>query len=207
MSTSSSNLTRHKILSERILAELNEVFEQFSAFQIKAELPCPTGCGKCCFKSDIYCTPIELLPMALDLLERGEALSTYDKCKEFNSDHCMFMQISDLKAGKGQCLEYQFRPLVCRTFGVAARHDKNEKINYSVCTTLKETHGDKYEQLVNSNFTDDEVMFIDNSKSKISNLDPAFLEQEFPINIALSMMLEKILFLAGLDSGPDDCNT
>lgn len=207
MPTSSSNLSRYKIQSQRILSELNHVYEQFSAFQKKVELPCPQECGKCCFKSDIFCTPIELLPMAIDLFERGEALNTYDKCLEFAGNHCIFMKISDLKGGKGQCLEYQFRPLVCRTFGVAGRHDKNNKINYSVCTTLKEVHTEKYQQLINSNLKNDEVMFIDDSKSRLSNLDPAFLEKEFPINISLSIILEKILFLAELDSGPDHCDS
>ncbi|MBC7429260.1 MAG: YkgJ family cysteine cluster protein [Bacteriovorax sp.] len=207
MFTSSSNLIRHKILGSRILVELNNVFEQFSAFQKKVELPCPSGCGKCCFKSDIYCAPIELLPMVLDMLERGEALSIYEKCGEFSADHCMFMEISDFNTGKGQCSEYQFRPLVCRTFGVAGRHDKNNNINYSVCTTLKEAHEGKYNQLISSTLVDDEVMFIDDSKSRLSNLDPAFLEQEYPINVALFIMLEKILFLVSLDSCPDNGNT
>lgn len=207
MFMNSSNLTRHKKLSDGILLELNKVYEEFSAFQKKSDLPCPPSCGKCCFKSDIFCAPIELLPMALSLIERGCANEVFEKCKIFSADHCMFMEISDLKAGKGMCKEYLYRPLICRTFGVAGRHDKNNRINFSVCTTLKETHPEKYKNLVNANLRDDEVAFIDNSKSKISNFDPAFLEQEFPINESLAIILEKVLFLQNLDSGPDDSNT
>lgn len=204
MFMNSSNLTRHKILSDGILLELNKVYEEFSAFQKKADLPCPTGCGKCCFKSDIYCTPIELLPMALSLLERGEALEVYDLCKKHSADHCMFMKISDRENGKGMCTEYKHRPLVCRTFGVAGRHDKNNQINFSVCTTLKEAYPEKYNQLVNAHLKDEEVAFIDDSKSKLSNFDPAFLAEEHPINTSLAIMLEKVLFLQSLDAGPDN---
>ena len=207
MSTSSSNLTRHKILSAEILAEMGNIFEQFSAFQKKVNLPCPPGCGKCCFKPDIYCTPIELLPLALDLLERGEALRIFELCLDYKGEQCLFMEVSDFKAGKGQCTEYKFRPLVCRTFGVAGRHDKNEKINYSVCTILKETYKENYEKLIHSNYTDSEIIFIDDSKTRLSNLNPSFLETEHPINISLSIMLEKILFLIDLNEGPDHSNT
>jgi Fe-S-cluster containining protein len=207
MTTNLNNLVRQKNLSSEILAELNVIFEQFSAFQEKSGLPCPIGCGKCCFKADIYCAPIELLPMALDLFERGEAVNYYDKCVAYSGEQCIFMEVSDLKMGKGRCTEYQFRPLVCRTFGVAGRHNKKEEINYSICTILKETHEATYKKFISLNLSNDDVMFIDDSKSRLSNIDPAFLEQEYPINISLSIILAKILFLAGLDTGPNNSNT
>lgn len=206
MSTSSSNLIRHKNLSIEILLELNKIFEEFSAFQAKVDLPCPSGCGKCCFKADIYCTPIELLPMALALVERGEGEATYDKCIQHSADHCLFMEIADKKSGMGMCSEYLHRPLVCRTFGVAGRHDKNGLINFSVCTTLKEVYPLRYEALLNAKLSDSEVAFIDDSKSRLLNIDPAFLEKEFPINEALAIMLEKVLFLSELDSDLNDSN-
>ena len=171
MSTSSSNLTRHYSLAHEIMKEFADISSEYSTFQNKNSLSCAAGCGKCCFKSDIYCAPVELLPMALDLLERGLAEETLEKCLEHKADHCMFMNITDLAAGKGQCTEYKFRPLVCRTFGVAGRHTKEGKINFSVCTTLKET----------------------NAKNKLSCLDPQFLEEEFPINKSLAIVLDKLL--------------
>lgn len=207
MSTNSSNLIRHKKLSVGVLLELKKVFEEFSLFQKKSELACPSGCGKCCFKSDIFCTPIELLPMALSLYERGEAVEVYELCKSHSADHCMFMKISDRASGKGMCTEYEFRPLVCRTFGVAGRHDKNNKINFSVCTTLKEIYPSNYDKLLSGNRNENEIAFIDDSKSKLSNFDPAFLEEEHPINESLAIMLEKILFLDSLDSSSDNSNT
>jgi Fe-S-cluster containining protein len=138
--------------------------------------------------------------MALDLLDRGIAQETYDKCLEHKADHCLFMKISDLKNGKGRCTEYQFRPLICRTFGVAGRRDKMGKINFSVCTTLKEIKAKEYQELTAKEFLPQEVPFIDLSKNRLATLDPKFLEEEFPINQSLAIMLEKILFISELDT-------
>lgn len=200
MSTNSSNLIPHKTLASEIMGKLNSIAEDFSTFQNNNTLACPPDCGKCCFKADIYSTPIEMLPMALDLYERGIAQEMYDKCLEHKADHCLFMKISDLENGKGRCTEYQFRPLVCRTFGVAARRDKSSKINFSVCTTLKESKTAEFTKLISTDFTFEEVPFIDISKNRLSTLSPQFLEEEFPINESLAIMLAKILFISSLES-------
>lgn len=193
MSTSSSNLTRHRSLAHEIMEAFANISSEYSSFQNKNSLSCAAGCGKCCFKSDIYCAPIELLPLALDLIDRGEAESVLEKCIKHEADHCMFMNISDLKAGKGQCTEYTFRPLVCRTFGVAGKHDKDGKVSFSVCTTLKETNAKNYTELLNKKNDNSDIPFIDKAKNKLTCLDPRFLEKEFPINQALAMLLDKLL--------------
>jgi Fe-S-cluster containining protein len=170
-----------------------DISSEYSTFQNKNSLSCASGCGKCCFKSDIYCTPLELLPLALDLFERGEAESILEKCLNHEADHCMFMSITDLKAGKGQCTEYEFRPLICRTFGVAGKHAKDRQVSFSVCTTLKETNTKNYSELLTRKFENDDIPFIDKSKNKLSCLDPHFLGEEFPINKALAILLDKLL--------------
>lgn len=182
------------------MGKLTTIADDFSKFQNSHSLSCPPDCGKCCFKADIYCTPIEVLPLALELYERGEAQSMYDKCLAHKADHCLFMNITDKQNGKGRCTEYQFRPLVCRTFGVAGRRDKSSQINFSVCTTLKEIKPENYSELVNKKFSNDEVPFIDISKNRLATLDPQFLEEEFPINESLAIMLEKILFISSLET-------
>lgn len=200
MSTNSSNLIPHKTLASEIMGKLNLIAQDFSTFQNNNGLSCPPDCGKCCFKADIYSSPIEMLPMALDLFDRGIAQEMYDKCIEHKSDYCLFMKISDLENGKGRCTEYQFRPLVCRTFGVAGRRDKNGEINFSVCTTLKDIKTKEFMELTGKEFKNEEVPFIDISKNRLATLSPQFLEEEFPINEALAIMLAKILFISSLES-------
>jgi len=123
-------------------------------------------------------------------------MTTYEKCKEHIEPRCIFMEIENRENGKGKCTEYNFRPLVCRIFGVAGRHDKNNKIIFSTCSTLKEIHPEKNENLNSQTFSNNEVPFIELAKSRLETLDPAFSEKEYPINVALAMMLEKVMMSA-----------
>lgn len=194
MLTSSSNLDGHKNLANKILKAFDDISIEYSSFQNKTKLTCPTGCGKCCFKSDIYCTPFELLPLALDLIRRGEAESILEKGLSHKAEHCMFMDITDLKGGKGRCLEYEFRPLVCRTFGVAGKHDKKGDLSFSVCSILKEENKKKYSELLSGKIEIVNIPFIDKVKNKLGCLDPSLLEEEYPINLSLTKILDKLLF-------------
>lgn len=202
MSTSSSNQTPNHLITTAILGEFESISQKFSAFQNANSLSCPPGCGKCCFKADIYCAPIELLPLAMELLERGEAEAYLEKCQDIKEDRCLFLSVQDEKTGKGVCTEYKYRPLVCRTFGVAPRHDKNGLVNFSVCTTLKETNPESFAKLQKRDFTDVEIPFIDQSKNKLACLDPRLAEEEFPINESLAMILEKVLFYESFNASP-----
>ena len=200
----SSNPTPNQSLAQEIMNELGRISDDFSSFQNSTGLVCPSGCGKCCFKSDIYCTPIELLPMAMAIYKKGEALQMLEKCHNHMEDHCLFMNVQDKKNGKGRCTEYDHRPLVCRAFGVAPKHDKNGKMNFSVCTTLKETNVKDYSRLLVTHFENEKIPFIDQSKNKLSTLDPRFMEEEFPINKSLAIMLEKILFFESFNSSEEN---
>lgn len=200
MSTSSSSLTQQHNLSREIMDKLVSIGLEFSTFQNNNSLHCPADCGKCCFKADIFCTPIEMLPMALAIFERGEGPAMLEKCLSHKADHCMFMSITNKANGKGRCTEYEHRPLVCRTFGVAGKKDKMGAIGFSVCTTLKEINSKEYLDLTKKEFQDSEVPFINNSKNHLATINPKFLEQEFPINESLAIMLEKILFVAEMAS-------
>ncbi len=185
--------TRRHSLAFEIMQEFVNISKEYSNFQNSNSLSCSSGCGRCCFKSDIYCSPIELLPLALDLIERGEAEKVLDNSLNHKANHCMFMNITDFKAGKGQCTEYEFRPLVCRTFGVAGKHDKDGRVSFSVCATLKETNPLDYAALLVRKFECNDIPFIDKSKNNLFCLDPDFLQEEFPINKSLSMLLDKLL--------------
>lgn len=196
MSTNSSGQIRHKILTREIMREFNLISEEFSSFQSHVKLGCIEGCGKCCFKPDIYCSPVELLPLALELLERGEAQKMYDHCLGKEEETCVFLNIQNPQTFKAQCTMYVNRPLVCRTFGVSARHGKNGRVDISVCKPLQEEKTREYQELVSKNFTIDElpIPFIDICKSRLSTLDPLFSDEEMPINQALKVILEKVLF-------------
>lgn len=196
MSTSSSGLQRHNFLAEKILKEFNQISGEFSHFQNESKLGCIEGCGKCCFKPDIYCSPYELLPLALEFLAKGQAQKIYEMILGKEEERCVFLNVKDEIHFKAQCDAYAFRPLVCRTFGVSIRHGKNERVDISVCKPLQETKKEIYEDLLAKNFSpaDLSLPFIDSCKSRLSSLDPKLQEVELPINQALKIMLEEVLF-------------
>ena len=173
-------------LSLEIEKCMKEISTVFGDFQKKSGLVCPTGCGKCCFKADISCSPYELLPLALQLLKENRAEEFLEKANRTYDNHCMFLNVTDKEMGHGYCSEYQFRPFVCRAFGISARHGKNDHVEYSMCKVFKDNFS---ESSVNHN----EIPFIEIWRKKLGALDPHLMEKEVPLNQALVIILEKVL--------------
>lgn len=195
MSTNSSNRLLDQKLASQISEEFTLISKEFSSYQKISGLTCIEGCGKCCFKPDIYCSPLELLPMALDLLNRGEAQGVYDRCVGKEQERCILLKVDNEEKFQARCEEYTHRPLVCRTFGVSARHGKNGKVDFSICKTIKEEKEEEFKKLVAKNHSaeDPTLPFIDTCKNRLATLDPRLLEEEFPVNQALKIILEKVL--------------
>lgn len=173
--------------------QLEIVASVFGTFQKKSKLNCPSECGNCCFKPDISCTPYELLPLAFHLAENDLAESILEKARSQSSDRCIFLKVVDEEKGHGQCLEYKFRPYVCRVFGVAARKNKYGNADLSICSKLKEMY--EHDLDVSS----EEVPHIEKWKANLESLDPHLTEKEIPINQALIVILEKVLLVKSFE--------
>lgn len=201
MFTSSLGLQNYKELIESIQNEYDALSQHYSSFQNNQKLQCLNGCGRCCFKPEIYVSPIEMLPLAMEILERGDGEKIYEKCLENKDLKCIFLNVEDEKTYKASCSEYYHRPLICRTFGVSGRHNKYNQIEYSVCKLIKEEKHEAYANLLKNMSIDlESVPFIDMAKTHIAPLDPRFLEEEVQINEAMRIMLEKLLFLKNYES-------
>lgn len=201
MSTNFSDHKHYKNLSDEILKEFNQISEEFSSFQNHSKLTCIEGCGKCCFKTDIYCSPIELLPMALELLKIGKAQEFYEKCQAEDQNKCVMLVVHDEEKYLGNCSQYDNRPLVCRTFGVSVRHGKNSQLDFSICKPIKENKSELYQEVLRSDLSlyTSPLPFIDMCKNRLISMHPLFLENEMPIKDALKMMLEKVLLYDDLE--------
>lgn len=174
----------YNVLSDSILAKLDEVSMVFGKFQQDQNLICPTGCGKCCFSPEVSCAPYELLPLALHLLKTKQAESFLEKLKESKSNLCPLLEVTDEKRGMGRCLHYRYRPYLCRAFGASARVGKNNQTDLSVCSNFEK--GDSP-----ANY--DGIPFIDLWKRKLEGIDPHLSGNDLPINSALKIILEKVL--------------
>lgn len=187
-----------KILADKILEEYEEISSVFSRFQNQTGLNCREQCGKCCFKKDIYCTPMEMLPLGLKLIKEKKAEEVLERCSTNLNERCILLKVTDEEKGFGYCTEYKYRPFICRSFGLAARKDKNGKAEFSSCKIIKEDHSLRFENLLKTEFSEDETPFIEQWRKHLDALDPRFLEEQFPVNKSLAVLLEKLLFLESL---------
>lgn len=184
-----------KKLSNQIKIELDEIAGVFSEFQERSQLLCRKECGHCCFKKDIFCSPLELLPLGISLIKEKKAEEIYDLCLESLGERCLLLKVTDEEKGFGFCSQYEYRPYVCRTFGVGSRKNKYGNADLSICKIIKDDNEKTVNDLAGNMKKMEEVPCIEEWKKRLDVLDPGFLEQEYPINKSLSIILEKLLFL------------
>jgi len=122
----------------RITQIYSEIDRQIETFQQASGLQCPSGCGKCCENPEVETTPLEVLPLALELLRRDEAEHWLDKASE-NARVCIFYQPDPLIAGNGRCGVYAWRPSLCRLFGFASIKNKYDRPELAACKIHKQT--------------------------------------------------------------------
>ncbi|MBC7538975.1 MAG: YkgJ family cysteine cluster protein [Bacteriovorax sp.] len=176
-------------LSKAISEKLSEVSDVFGHFQQKTGLTCPTGCGKCCLKADISCSPYELLPMAFNLIDTGRAEEVLENARLYKENICLFLKVNDQSQGTGSCSEYEHRPFICRAFGLSARRGKHEIIERLICKTLSEIEISK----PHIKIVDEEIPQIDLWKKRLESIDPHLLENELPIHQGIAILLERLL--------------
>lgn len=176
-------------LSIKIKEELEIIGKPFGDFHYKSGMICPTDCGGCCINPNIEVHPYEMLPLAFDLLKRGLAEDALEKAKTQIGQNCIFLKLINLEKGLGRCTEYANRPSICRAFGVSGRLNKKEEIELSICKVLKNIYPEiKYE------FDEKDVPYISLVKRKLEAIDPVLIGPQIPINEALVIILEKVLF-------------
>jgi len=67
-------MNRLRELSSQVMDVYQSLSQEFSAFQSSQSLNCVEKCGACCNKPDIEVSPLEMLPFALQLNNRGAVL-------------------------------------------------------------------------------------------------------------------------------------
>ncbi len=169
--------------------------EVFSHFQQQSNLMCLPQCGACCLAPTVEASALELLPLALYLLDEGLAPETLDSLKE-PPPSCIFYKKLNEEGSKGFCGVYQKRPSLCRVFGAGARLNKNGAKELSLCKKIKEAHPAFLSQDIS------EAPLMGLWKSRVRNLSFALSIHDQAINLSLKEALEKVLLLADLET-PD----
>lgn len=182
-------LQRYRQLSEEIQKIYLQSSEVFGTFQKESELSCLKGCGKCCLNPEVSASVLEMLPLALYLIDEGMAESIYKKLNS-NLPHCIFYTYHSPDGEKGQCSAYQFRPSICRSFGACSRINKTGDKEWVICKYIKENNSHIIDRL-----NVEAAPVITQFATQIIALDPGYDSKLYPINVALKIILEKLLLI------------
>jgi Fe-S-cluster containining protein len=166
----------------------------FSEFQKTNELSCPEGCGSCCLYPEIEASPVEMLPMAAFLIKENKAEEFLSRL-EGHPQRCVAYQAQSLTGEKGTCGAYQYRPTICRMFGVAGVSSKDHSTKYSICGKLK---AEKFKEVQRLESERPAPPMMHEWTHKLLRFDPDVLAKRQPINLALKEALLKLLYLEDL---------
>ncbi len=172
----------------------SEIDRETQAFQSVTGLRCPSGCGQCCDNAHIEVTVLDCLPLAIDLFQQGVGEFWLAQFTEPTRDTCLFYQADSEQPGNGRCLQYQGRPLLCRTFGFGTVRNKAGVPELAVCAVHRVTQPETVVQtqaaiaagLSAPNFAD--------LAMQLEAIDPTIGRQRYPINQAMKRALERVGF-------------
>ena len=173
--------------SDYLLKLYQEMSLTFSSYQNATGLHCPPECGKCCLKPNIEATVFEMIPMALKIVDEGQVEEWLQKLENDTTEICLNYVPLDAE-GKGRCAHYQERPSVCRMFGVAGYYNKRREINLSICKHLKTLYPNPVDSAG--------APVMAQWSAQMGALDPRLIQEFRPINEALKLALQKVIFYA-----------
>ena len=169
------------------LSHINKTAVEFSS---KNNIKCKPGCGACCERpSDVWASIGEMLPMAWDMIERGD----YDVImREISSrapqKMCSMFNPAEGRPGFGRCSEYQNRPSTCILFGASTTAKKDGTTRLLACSYLIEQNSKETQASLTANKIDAKSL-TEQVRSVIAD---SRLRKEHPINEALEQALELI---------------
>lgn len=194
-----SGMRQLRDLSGKINQEFEAMTIEFRRYQAESGLGCLAECGKCCLNPEIEATQLEMLPMALDLYDRGMALETLEQIEQ-GRKNCVAYNPTSEDGQKGFCRSYTQRPSICRMFGAAGYSNKQGKNSLSVCSLIKKAAPVQYENALAQASLAPKMSAW---SAKVLTLDPVLGAHLYPINEALKKMILKILMIASYDGGDD----
>lgn len=185
------NLFEKSKAVEEIFQELEQESKQFHA---EAGMGCLSGCGFCCANPEVPASPLEFLPLAFDLYEKGLADEIANQLvSQEDPGICVVYRSNPADVTKGFCGNYAKRGLICRLFGASAR--KNNKTGLKeliTCKILKAEKKGAFEHTSKRINSDMEIPLAPAYYTRIKDIDEA-LTNQYPVNQAILMALELVL--------------
>jgi len=184
-------------VNHEVGASLNDLYRQLdtqiASFQAATGLHCPPGCGQCCENPEVETTPLEMVPMALELMRRGEAAQWLERVDTATAPgRCVFYRADEQVPGNGRCQMYLWRPALCRLFGFAAVTDKTGLPKLAACVKHKQVFPDDVTMANVAIANGFPVPHFADWQTYIANVDPHWGYQRMPINQALKVAIERV---------------
>lgn len=186
-------MQRLEHLSQQVEQVMAEIGERYGQYQRDRGLFCRSGCGECCLHPGIEATVLEMLPLAFSLLQEGKAESTLDALQTHDLPGCFFYSRHSEDGKQGQCSVYMKRPGICRLFGAAGYNGREGEVQLSVCKNIKADYPQALQDTLIALESDPPPM-IRNGKEQIRQIDYELGGLNYPINDAMKLALEKVLF-------------
>ena len=176
---------------------VKEVFQQLATesrqFHEEGGMACVSGCGFCCANPQVPASPLEFLPLAFDLYEKGLAEEIANQLAlQDELGNCIVYRSNKDDETKGFCGNYASRGLICRLFGAAARKTKYGQKELITCKILKEQKADAFATVTTRINTDLEIPLATAFYTRLGDVDES-LSDQYPINQAILMALELVL--------------
>ena len=185
------NYKDYQDLAKKIDALYVEMSQKSTNFKDNWKVQCVVGCGKCCKNPNVYSSPLEMLPLSIHLVEtKSETEIDELLVKLQSSPSCVFYL--DLGGNKGKCTIYQYRGVVCRLFGWTYFSGKKVE-EVSLCGEIKKEFPETI-KIASNPLAIQEAPKMEYYNQQIIELDPN-LGDKYPINLALKVMLEKLLLV------------
>lgn len=179
-------------ISKKIEALYLEMSKESQSFKDKYKVSCVVNCGKCCKNPDVYASPLEMLPLALQLVnsKTDSELSTLLE-KLDTTESCAFYE--NLGGDSGRCTIYGHRAVVCRLFGWT--HFKGKKMEeVAICGEIKSSNP-KVLAVMKDPEDISEAPKMGKWDQLVNELDVNLGSRRYSLNKSLKIMLEKILLV------------
>jgi len=170
---------------KNVAVEINNVYQQMDIdnekFSKKFNIKCVSTCnGNCCSKVDVEVSPVDLIPLVLNLIDQNKAEAILVDLFARINDHCLFYS-------NGRCSIYNDRATLCRLFGNTAIFDKMHQNNLSICREIANQYSHPIAK-ANANQAPNLVIYT----QKINNLVPSWDSTPRSFNKALLYAINKI---------------
>lgn len=178
--------------AEEVSRLYRDLEKEIGRFKKRTGLDCAPGCGHCCENENVTATVLEFLPLAVELWKKGEAKKWLERLDSAGSSRvCVFYGPFGVGEGRGRCLIYPKRALICRLFGFSCVKDKNGASRFAACSALKKAVPEKISKIQTAIDAGDKALCMTHYSTRLTGIDPELSREYFSVNEAAKAALEK----------------